>query len=853
VCSCSFLEIPADSRAENGTVDHQNIVQPRSAFAGEQPQQQPKLDPAASSSSSSRYGFDLTANPAAAGALVSSQSANPDQAFVSPDHPSYAAHHHGVAIPHAVPQHPLAAGDSDGGGAPPHHYNHHHPAFRYAHAGDIEMVSPLQSLPNYTYGQPRVDPGVQQPAHPAMAVPAVYSYPQQHHPHQQQYAYPFQLTRLLSVLQADRTPNGLALVLRVANPSAVRSFAARVGAAPARVCIVGDDEGATKVLLEIEAPSRDHALGRETTDRSSGIKAEDDGVDDGGPVRVSVFVQALDGSGKVQETVEVDGGFDYGGESSAVLRSRCSRLMCVLVVVAAASATSSPSRASLKRTADPIASDRMSPVRHEGIPHTPQQDPPRHQRSISLSSGYPSSPMVLGGMHASPYGDRACLSLLLFLFISRVSFMTLTLQSAILLTAQRAQPYPSTYWSITTTPSSYAEPHQPIGAGERRPQQPGVSRTPSTPPPPQQPRATPSGSQLRHPPIEADRDGSQPTLLRTSQIAPAAAAAAGSSLSSVTPTGAGAVAGGSSSSPPSGTGYGGPSGSTGSYATFSNKAVLKLESDLGAMAHGWTREEWAARRRLVQFWRRQDGNLVRATFRPVSPAELASSVSSSIVISCIFREDRNECFVTSVDTIYLLEALVGARFSVEEKNRIRRNLEGFKPITVSKSKQDSEEFFKLIMVSWAIRDRFSRSNVVNSHFLPQNLGTLKKTSRCSLGGYFRPLLRRSCQNMYVFFFQGLIMKLADKKMVVSVGDLLRSDSVYVDFVCWGFGTRRKRRRYVRHYVCFACSPRSERPGGGCWPTRRRRRGRVSRRASTAAPGLFDNPRLSVCSPGTVVV
>jgi hypothetical protein len=50
-----------------------------------------------------------------------------------------------------------------------------------------------------------------------------------------------------------------------------------------------------------------------------------------------------------------------------------------------------------------------------------------------------------------------------------------------------------------------------------------------------------------------------------------------------------------------------------------------------------------------------------------------------------------------VDTIYLLEQLVAARFTVEEKNRIRRNLEGFRPLTVSKAKPDSEEFFKLIM------------------------------------------------------------------------------------------------------------------------------------------------------------
>ena len=54
-------------------------------------------------------------------------------------------------------------------------------------------------------------------------------------------------------------------------------------------------------------------------------------------------------------------------------------------------------------------------------------------------------------------------------------------------------------------------------------------------------------------------------------------------------------------------------------------------------------------------------------------------------------------YVTSVDTILLLEALVAARFTVEEKNRIRRNLEGFKPDTVSKAKPETEEFFKVIM------------------------------------------------------------------------------------------------------------------------------------------------------------
>ncbi|BGP34379.1 hypothetical protein JCM10296v2_006198 [Rhodotorula toruloides] len=129
-------------------------------------------------------------------------------------------------------------------------------------------------------------------------------------------------------------------------------------------------------------------------------------------------------------------------------------------------------------------------------------------------------------------------------------------------------------------------------------------------------------------------------------------------------------------------------------ATYSHKVVLKLQGDLNTMAMGWTNEEWTARRRLVQFWPQQDGQVINVTFRPIPQTEY---VQNSIVISCIFRDDFNECFVTSVDTIYLLEALVGSRFTVEEKNRIRRNLEGFKPQTVTKAKPDAEPFFKLIM------------------------------------------------------------------------------------------------------------------------------------------------------------
>nr|XP_019013666.1 uncharacterized protein I206_01737 [Kwoniella pini CBS 10737]OCF52447.1 hypothetical protein I206_01737 [Kwoniella pini CBS 10737] len=132
------------------------------------------------------------------------------------------------------------------------------------------------------------------------------------------------------------------------------------------------------------------------------------------------------------------------------------------------------------------------------------------------------------------------------------------------------------------------------------------------------------------------------------------------------------------------------------YPSTGQKASLEMAGDLMTMSKGWTQEEWHARRRLVQFWRRQDGTTIHAAFKPISQAEYPA-YQQSIIVSCIFREDKNVCYVTSVDAIYLLEALVGTRFTVEEKNRIRRNLEGFRPLTISKSKPGNEDFFRLIM------------------------------------------------------------------------------------------------------------------------------------------------------------
>lgn len=130
------------------------------------------------------------------------------------------------------------------------------------------------------------------------------------------------------------------------------------------------------------------------------------------------------------------------------------------------------------------------------------------------------------------------------------------------------------------------------------------------------------------------------------------------------------------------------------YSMYQTKAVLKIDGDLDKMSEDWTQEESDAKRRLVEFKRSQHGSTITTSFAPVAPEARATR---SICVSCIWWEDKDECFITSVDTIYLLEQLVNVRFTVEEKNRIRRNLEGFRPLTVSKAKPDSEEFFKVIM------------------------------------------------------------------------------------------------------------------------------------------------------------
>ena len=139
-------------------------------------------------------------------------------------------------------------------------------------------------------------------------------------------------------------------------------------------------------------------------------------------------------------------------------------------------------------------------------------------------------------------------------------------------------------------------------------------------------------------------------------------------------------------------------GSFNPYTLYPNHALLEIRGNLEAMQENWTPEERAVKRRIVRFWREQNWTTVNAYFKPVRADEPPlPHEKNERRISCIYWEERDEHYITSVDTITLLESLVDDRFGTDEKNRIRRNLDCYKARTVSKGKAECESFYSLIM------------------------------------------------------------------------------------------------------------------------------------------------------------
>ncbi|KAI0321085.1 hypothetical protein OF83DRAFT_415525 [Amylostereum chailletii] len=124
------------------------------------------------------------------------------------------------------------------------------------------------------------------------------------------------------------------------------------------------------------------------------------------------------------------------------------------------------------------------------------------------------------------------------------------------------------------------------------------------------------------------------------------------------------------------------------------RAILEFLTPLEDAGQNLTEEEKHAGRRLVRFSRTLEGNRLRISCQVIHQEDYDDRC---IAISCIYRESTGLTYFTSVDIIFLLQYFVQDSFGVEEKNRIRRNLEGFRPTTISKSRSGSEGFFQQIM------------------------------------------------------------------------------------------------------------------------------------------------------------
>jgi hypothetical protein len=130
--------------------------------------------------------------------------------------------------------------------------------------------------------------------------------------------------------------------------------------------------------------------------------------------------------------------------------------------------------------------------------------------------------------------------------------------------------------------------------------------------------------------------------------------------------------------------------------------ITKPES-LGDI-NSWSLQERQDNRRIVAFTKEISGDFISLNCYPVASHEYQEKM---ITISCIrwipgppynlAHKLSGQCVFTSVDIILLLEKLVGYTFDVQEKNRIRRNLEGFKPETVRKDGKTGQ-FFNQVML-----------------------------------------------------------------------------------------------------------------------------------------------------------
>ncbi|EIE81368.1 hypothetical protein G6F46_010297 [Rhizopus delemar] len=131
------------------------------------------------------------------------------------------------------------------------------------------------------------------------------------------------------------------------------------------------------------------------------------------------------------------------------------------------------------------------------------------------------------------------------------------------------------------------------------------------------------------------------------------------------------------------------------YPDILNPVRFNILGDITTMLLNWSHEENRNHRRLVKLARLMDPYGINCGFE--ATCENTVHEHNKMIVSCIQWPGKDTYWITSVDCINLAEFLLSTRFDVDYKNCIRRNLEGFGPTTVSKTKPDSVDFFKLIM------------------------------------------------------------------------------------------------------------------------------------------------------------
>lgn len=106
----------------------------------------------------------------------------------------------------------------------------------------------------------------------------------------------------------------------------------------------------------------------------------------------------------------------------------------------------------------------------------------------------------------------------------------------------------------------------------------------------------------------------------------------------------------------------------------------------------WTRQEKESGRRVIKFLvsHRSQELCIRPS---IHTKQGSDSDCSDHLVSCIFYPEKHQYVITTVDIIRLLSYVADAKFSISDKNRIRRNLQVFKPATVLRS----SSFFRRVM------------------------------------------------------------------------------------------------------------------------------------------------------------